>query len=120
MDTLNEEDLVNKLSVTICKSNILLIDVNIPVMDGEKTTRIIAKSNLQKKMVALTMKDDDLSVIMILRLSCCSWDLKDIYPTGREKPIQVIYAKGYFNADISNLNFHRLIIWDNKTATLKI
>jgi DNA-binding NarL/FixJ family response regulator len=120
MDALNGEDLIHKLSVTISKPDILLIDVNMPVMDGERTARSISRSYPQIKMVALSMKDDDLSVIRMLRAGCCSYLLKDIHPTELEKALKEVYTRGYYNADTSNVNFRRLIIRENDTATLKI
>jgi DNA-binding NarL/FixJ family response regulator len=66
------------------------------------------------KLVALSMKDDDITIISMLRAGCCAYLLKDIHPDELEKALEEIDEKGYYNADQANINFRRLILAGKK------
>jgi DNA-binding NarL/FixJ family response regulator len=110
LDALNGEGLLNKLATAETLPDILLLDVNMPVMDGANTATIISSKYPQIKMIALSMKDDDVSVIKMIKAGCCAYLLKDIHPDELEKALNEVYTKGYYNADISNINYRRLIL----------
>jgi len=110
LDALNGEGLLNKLQSAETLPDILLLDVNMPVMDGASTAMVISSRYPQIKMVALSMKDDDVSVIKMIKAGCCAYLLKDIHPDELEKALTEVYTKGYYNADISNINYRRLIL----------
>ncbi len=120
VDALNGEDLLQKLEAKKIQPDILLVDVNMPVMDGVKTAEKIAQKYPLIKMVALSMKDDDTTIINMLKAGCCAYLLKDIHPDELEKALLEVYEKGYYNADASNVNYRRLIIQANKEAALAI
>jgi len=110
LDALNGEGLLNKLETAPNLPDILLLDVNMPVMDGAKTATAISSKYPEIKLVALSMKDDDVSVIKMIKAGCCAYLLKDIHPDELEKALNEVYLKGYYNADVANINFRRLIL----------
>jgi len=108
----NGEDLLRKLELGASLPDILLLDVNMPVLDGIATAGRIAEKYPLIKLVALSMKDDDITVISMLRAGCCAYLLKDIHPDELEKALLEINAHGYYNADVANVNFRRLLLHD--------
>jgi DNA-binding NarL/FixJ family response regulator len=110
LDALNGQGLLKKLELASVLPDILLLDVNMPVMDGAKTAEAIASKYPQIKLVALSMKDDDISIIKMIKAGCCAYLLKDISADDLEKALNEVYTKGYYNADVSNINYRRLII----------
>jgi DNA-binding NarL/FixJ family response regulator len=114
LDALNGEGLLNKLATAETLPDILLLDVNMPVMDGANTATVISSKYPQIKMIALSMKDDDVSVIKMIKAGCCAYLLKDIHPDELEKALNEVYTKGYYNADVSNINYRRLILRTNE------
>lgn len=110
IDALNGESLMAKLASAETLPEIILLDVNMPVMDGVKTATAISRKYPLIKSVALSMKDDDTSVINMIRAGCCAYLLKDIHPDELEKALTEIYMKGYYNADVCNINYRRLIL----------
>jgi len=114
LDALSGEGLLNKLESATDLPDILLLDVNMPVMDGAKTAAAISSKYPQIKLVALSMKDDDVSVIKMIKAGCCAYLLKDIHPDELEKALNEVYTKGYYNADVANINFRRLILKTNE------
>jgi DNA-binding NarL/FixJ family response regulator len=109
MDALNGDALIRKLAGIATHPEIILLDVNMPVLDGPKTAAIISERFPTIKLVALSMKEDDKSVIKMIRAGCCAYLLKDIHPAELEKALTEVYHSGYYNADVSNLRFRRLL-----------
>jgi len=110
VEALNGEELLKKMDLLKTVPDILLIDVNMPVMDGPATLDAVAKKYPAAKTIALSMKDDDITIIRMLQVGCCAYLLKDIHPSELEKALMEVYRRGYYNADATNLNFRRLII----------
>jgi DNA-binding NarL/FixJ family response regulator len=108
-DAMNGEILLKKLEGLTTLPDIILIDVNMPVLDGSATAKIIAEKYPSVKQVALSMKDDDTSVIQMIRAGCCAYLLKEIHPDELEKALNEIYKSGYYNADISNIRYRQLL-----------
>ena len=120
MDALNGEDLIKKLSLQKTLPDILLIDVEMPVMEGSETVRQITARYPLVRLVALSMKDDDSTIIQMIMAGCCAYLLKDIHPTELERALQEVMTKGYYNADICNVNYRRLMTQARKTAEATI
>ena len=110
LEALNGESLLHKLQAALIKPDILLLDVNMPVMDGAKTAAAITALYPTIRLIALSMKEDDTSVINMIKAGCCAYLLKDIHPDELEKALHEVFKKGYYNADVSNINYRRLIL----------
>lgn len=120
LDALNGEDLLRRLSLEPHLPDILLIDVDMPVMNGIETARQVSQKYPSIKMVALSMKDDDGTIIHMIRAGCCAYLLKDIHPDELERALREIQQKGYYNADSYNINFRRLISYEEKESALRL
>ncbi len=120
LDAMNGEALLQRLQLMKEKPDIILLDVNMPIMDGPKTAALISRQYPQVKLVALSMKDDDTSVINMIRAGCCAYLLKDMHPDKLEKALKEIYTNGYYNADISNIRYRRLLQKQQEDAKLQL
>jgi DNA-binding NarL/FixJ family response regulator len=109
VDALNGVDLLEKLKSNQVVPDILLIDVNMPRMDGVDTARNVNLLYPQIKMAALSMKDDDTTIIKMLQAGCTAYLLKDIHPNELEIALLEINEKGYYNADKHNVNHRRFV-----------
>jgi DNA-binding NarL/FixJ family response regulator len=110
MEALNGRDLQEKMKQRNVVPDIMLIDVNMPVMNGVETARWLNQHYPAMKLVALSMNDNDRVIIDMFRAGCCAYLLKDTHPTELEKALEEIAKKGYYNADTSNINFRRLLM----------
>lgn len=110
IEALNGKDLQEKMKQRSVVPDIMLIDVNMPIMNGVETARWLNEHYPAMRMVALSMNDNDRVIIEMFRAGCCAYLLKDTHPTELEKALEEISAKGYYNADASNINFRRLLI----------
>lgn len=109
VEAVNGNDLQEKIKLASRIPEIMLIDVNMPVMDGPATTRWLQQQYPTIKLVALSMNDDDKTIITMIKAGCCAYLLKDTHPDELEKALQEIHQKGYYNADAANINFRRLL-----------
>lgn len=109
VEALNGKDLQEKMQQVKEVPDILLIDVNMPQMNGVATAEWLHKKYPEIKLVALSMNDNDKAIIDMIKAGCCAYLLKETHPDEFEKALAEINSKGYYNADISNLNFRRLL-----------
>lgn len=109
LEAQNGKDLQEKLLKNKIIPSIMLIDVNMPVMNGLETAKWLSTHYPQMKLVALSMNDGDKVIIDMIKAGCCSYLLKETHPDELEKALQEINSKGYYNADASNINFRRLL-----------
>ena len=117
VDALNGDQLLNRLETLPVLPDILLIDVNMPVRDGVATATLITKKYPLIRMVALSMNDDDLTIINMIKAGCCAYLLKGVHPTELEKALGEIHKKGYYNADNYNLNCRRFLQHSHRPTT---
>ncbi len=110
IEALHGEDLKNKLNNSRTIPDLMLIDVNMPVMDGIATSKWLTEHYPAMKLIALSMNDTDTAIIDMIKAGCCAYLLKDTHPTELEKALKEVVTKGYYNADVSNINFRRLLL----------
>ncbi|RQO65380.1 DNA-binding response regulator [Pedobacter sp. KBW06] len=114
----NGQDLQNKMKADTSIPEIMLIDVNMPVMDGVATASWLNQHYPAMKLVALSMNDTDKTIIEMIKAGCCAYLLKDTHPNDLEKALNEIQLKGYYNADVSNINFRRLLNYEQDLIKL--
>lgn len=118
MEALNGQDLLNQFERAEELPHIVLLDVNMPVMNGEETAQLLSTKYPETKLVALSMKDDDRTIIKMIKAGCCSYLLKDIHPNELDKALTEINTSGYYNSDTVNRNLRRLL--SHNEAELKL
>lgn len=120
VEAMNGKDLIEKLESKKIEPDIILLDVNMPVMDGRQTAEILSEKFPAIKLVALSMKDDDATIISMIKAGCCSYLLKDIHPEELNKALHEIHKKGYYNSDAANINYRRLLQHQDKEKELQL
>lgn len=110
IEALHGRDLQEKMQKSGKVPDMMLIDVNMPVMDGIETSRWLNQAYPAMKLIALSMNDKDHAIVDMLKAGCCAYLLKDTHPAELEKALKEVLKKGYYNADISNINFRRILL----------
>ena len=118
LEALNGQDLQRKLEGRKELPDLILLDVNMPVMDGVETTRWLQQHHPGVKLVALSMNDKDGAIIKMFKAGCCAYLLKDVHPSVLEKALHEVYTKGYYNADAAQFNPGRLLHKAEKEISL--
>lgn len=106
--------LITRLRALKEKPSIVLLDVNMPNLDGIQTAREIAALYPDIKLVALSGKDDDTTIIGMIKAGCVAYLLKDLHPDELERALEEISTKGFYNADSMNIRYRRLLQSDNR------
>lgn len=76
--------------------NIVLLDITMPVMDGFKTARWIKANHPDVLILALSMQDDDLSLIKMIKSGAKGYLLKNIQPAELKLALDELVTKGYY------------------------
>jgi two-component system invasion response regulator UvrY len=97
----NGKGLVEKLDPQSLP-DIILLDINMPVMDGYETALWLKKNYPRIKVLALSMYDDETAIIRMLKCGAKGYVLKDIQPSELEIAIKTIMSRGYYYSDLIN------------------
>lgn len=82
--------------------NVILMDINMPVMDGYTTTAWLKEKHPEIKVLALSMFEDDKAVIRMIKSGACGYVLKQSKPRDLLLAIETIFTKGvYINELVS-------------------
>ncbi|MDO3627943.1 response regulator transcription factor [Mucilaginibacter sp. BT774] len=82
--------------------NVVLMDINMPVMDGYDATAWLKKSYPQIKVLALSMFEDDKAVIKMIKCGASGYVLKESKPGELLEAIKTIHTRGvYINEMVS-------------------
>ncbi len=78
------------------KPDLILLDVKMPVMDGVQTMQWLKKNRPEQKVLALTMEDDEETIIKMLRAGAKGYLLKDIHPENFEFAMRMVIEQGFY------------------------
>ena len=94
----NGKELVEHLKIE--QPDIILMDINMPEMDGFDATLWVKKNFPLVNVLALSMYDDENAIIRMLRNGARGYILKDSDPQELRQAIDAIMAKGFHYSDI--------------------
>jgi DNA-binding NarL/FixJ family response regulator len=81
---------------------VILMDINMPVMDGYAATKWIKEKYPQIRVLALSMFEDDNAVIKMIKSGASGYVLKESKPRELLEAIKTIHTKGvYINEMVS-------------------
>jgi DNA-binding NarL/FixJ family response regulator len=79
---------------------LILMDINMPVMDGYAATKWIKEKHPQIKVLALSMFEDDKAVIRMIKNGASGYVLKESRPKDLLEAIKTINEKGVYINDL--------------------
>lgn len=95
----NGNDLITKLNTSAQDPDIILLDINMPVMNGFETINWLNEHKPQIKTIALSMDDDEDTIIQMLKAGSKGYLLKDIHPDTLHLALREVIVKGHFYTD---------------------
>ncbi|RYE24967.1 MAG: response regulator transcription factor [Sphingobacteriales bacterium] len=95
-DANNGAELTKKIETATVKPDVCLLDINMPIMDGFETAKEIKHKWPGIKMLAVSMYDQDFTIIRMLHSGATGYVLKDIEPEELKDAIVQVYNTGYY------------------------
>jgi DNA-binding NarL/FixJ family response regulator len=80
--------------------DIVLLDLEMPVMDGVETLRRIREEHPQVKVIVLSTHDDEVSIVRMMELGASGYVLKTAEPDEVENAIRSVKDSGYYFSDL--------------------
>ncbi len=80
--------------------DILLLDINMPVMDGYATAAWVHANHPDIRILALSTMDSDTTIIKMIQQGARGYILKDADPKELQVAFEEILAKGYYYNEI--------------------
>jgi len=115
----NGKEFINKLD-SANLPHLVLMDINMPEMDGFETTQWLKQNHPQVHVLALSMYDNETSIIRMLKCGAKGYILKDSEPAELKTAIDDIISKGFYYSDlVSGKLMHAINKLDDDTDDLK-
>lgn len=105
----NGKELVTKLKTPKNIPNIVLMDVNMPIMNGIETTKYITENYSNIKILALSVEENEDTIIKMLKAGAKGYLLKDEKKEIFELALNEVILNGYFHTKlVSNILINTL------------
>jgi two-component system, NarL family, invasion response regulator UvrY len=79
---------------------VVLMDINMPVLDGYEATLWLKNNFPNVKVIALSMYDDENAIIRMLKNGARGYILKDSDPSELKYAIQAVVTKGFYHSEL--------------------
>lgn len=91
----NGRELIEKIQ-TVQIPDIILLDINMPEMDGFETAKWLTRNYPQIKVLALSMQSDESSIIRMLRLGAKGYLMKNVEPDELNIALESVIKKDFY------------------------
>jgi DNA-binding NarL/FixJ family response regulator len=95
----NGKALQEKLKVKKNIPDIVLLDISMPVMDGFATAQWLKETHPEILIMALSMQDDEQSLIKMIKSGAKGYLLKNVHPAELEKALDGLVKNGAYYPD---------------------
>ncbi len=100
--------------------DVVLMDINMPVMNGIETTEWVAKNYPSTNIMALSVEDADVTILKMLKAGAVGYLLKDTEKTVLEKALLEIVENGFFHTkNVTNLLMQSISGKEKNSVTFK-
>lgn len=100
--------------------DIVLLDINMPEMDGYETCQWLKNNYPDMKVLALSMYDNEQSVIRMFKSGAKGYILKDCEPLELRMALSSLASKGFYYSEmVTGKLIHSINTMDNEGNQLK-
>lgn len=116
----NGKELLTKLKSPNNIPEIVLMDINMPILNGIETTEQLKTLHPEIKVVALSVDENEATIIKMLKAGAKGYLLKDVEKEVLHKALLEVVKHGYFHTKrVSNLLVNLLNDNQKNAANLK-
>lgn len=95
----NGQEMIEMIKTGI-EPDLVLMDINMPVMDGYVTTKWLSANKHAIRVLALSMYDDESAILKMLRSGARGYILKDSEPGELRAALEAVLNKGYYYSEL--------------------
>jgi two-component system, NarL family, invasion response regulator UvrY len=99
----NGEQFIERLNTAKLPAAVLL-DINMPGMDGFETASWLKENHPSIKVLALSMSDEEQVIIRMLQSGAHGYILKNTTPDELQQALDTVITKGYYINDVVGTN----------------
>lgn len=96
----NGKELLESLAGMDTPPDVCLIDVNMPVLNGYDTAKLLRRDFPTIRILALSMYDKEINIIKMLRCGANGYVLKDMEPENLVKAIKTLKRHGFYHSEL--------------------
>lgn len=96
--------------------DIVLLDISMPVMDGFETAQWLKETHPEVLVMALSMQDDEQSLIKMVKSGAKGYLLKNVHPAELEKALHTLVNNGMYYPDWAASKVFNAIASEEKKA----
>ena len=100
IEAVNGKDLIEKLETAPKLPDICIIDINMPELNGYETASMLKKKWPAMKILALSMYNNEYSIIKMLRNGAHGYILKETDPSELHTAILSIYDQSFYHSEL--------------------
>jgi len=95
-------ELVERIEYNIILPDIILLDIKMPGMNGIETMQWIHANRPELKVMALSMDNEEKTVLSMIKLGARGYILKDVHPKELNQALIDIRDKGFYHTELVN------------------
>ena len=101
----NGQELIDKFSSSAkFIPDVVLMDINMPIMNGIETTEWITKNHQDVNVMALSVEDEEATILKMLKVGAIGYLLKDTEKAVLESALVEIVENGFYHTkSVTNL-----------------
>lgn len=96
----NGRDFIEKLSESETEPDVILLDLNMPIMNGFETLEWIKVSKPDLRVLILSMNDDESNVIKAVKTGANGYLLKNIPPKQLKHALDQLIDNGFYHNEL--------------------
>lgn len=96
----NGKDFIDKLSKQKAKPDIVLLDLNMPIMNGFETLAWIKAKQADLKVLILSMNDEERNIIQAVRNGANGYLLKNTTPSDLKFALDHVLENGFYHNEV--------------------
>jgi DNA-binding NarL/FixJ family response regulator len=116
----NGKELITRLEENSNTPDIVLMDINMPIMNGIETTTWITEHFPNIDVIGLSIEEDERTIIQMLRAGAKGYLMKDVEKSVLEMALNEVITNGFYHSKhVTNILIGSLNGKGNSSAKLK-
>ena len=115
----NGQELLEKLKFPNNIPDVVLMDINMPLLNGIETTKILNEQFPEIKVLALSVEENEKTILKMLRAGAKGYLMKDTKKEILEEALNQVIEKGYYHTNTISKILIGSLTKDETEITLK-